>query len=476
MNQKLHPGPHPDADQLNVFVEGADTAREREQTLAHLAECEECRDVVFLMQRPMETSSPAKEMPKERPWQRWFVPAALAGTALAGLAVVLIYVRPWTRVPGSSRQGVAIEKPETAAPATPLVPSGNAAPTAEQQRAENGLATGAAGASAAPQGLGPVAASKTPKATHHPASGRGAIQPTDTVVVAGSAATTPEAGAAPKAAQLDANAAAVQQLPLSGRNAMNLPAPAPSGGAGAAAATDSALEAQQNPPALRVESSNSQGQTALALVGSLSAVSGRVTDASGGAVAGATVALRDASGSTRQAATGSDGSFRLVGIPAGHYDLTVTALGFNSNQQSIDLKPSELATLQPILAVGSVTETVEVTARAPALETDSTGAVSRTELPSRLPIISSVSLGKRMLSLDGAGSLFLSRNAGKSWKKVHPQWTGKPVGIAVSAAQAVEAKDKGETSSSETPPRVFRLTTGLGAQWTSKDGTHWRPQ
>ena len=83
MNQKLHSGPHPDADQLSVFVEGANTAREREQTLAHLAECGECREIVFLMQRPVVASSASEQVPKEWIWQRWLVAAGLAGAALA---------------------------------------------------------------------------------------------------------------------------------------------------------------------------------------------------------------------------------------------------------------------------------------------------------------------------------------------------------------------------------------------------------
>ena len=37
MSRNPHPGTHPDADQLSVFVEGAATAQEREQMLAHLA-------------------------------------------------------------------------------------------------------------------------------------------------------------------------------------------------------------------------------------------------------------------------------------------------------------------------------------------------------------------------------------------------------------------------------------------------------
>lgn len=164
-------------------------------------------------------------------------------------------------------------------------------------------------------------------------------------------------------------------------------------------------------------------------------------------------------------------------MPAGRYELTVTAPGFKINQQSIDLKPSELAMLQPVLAVGAETQTVTVTSSAPLLETESASVSSIVaELPSRLPVASSVSLGKRILSLDRAGSLFVSHNAGKSWKKVAPQWAGKAVTIDIETAEPKEAKRTSETSNLKNPNSVFQLTTDAGAQWISKDGTHWRPE
>jgi hypothetical protein len=256
-------------------------------------------------------------------------------------------------------------------------------------------------------------------------------------------------------------------MPLNGRNITNLQSLAPEA---QTATQQDRSAAQQSLPALRVERPGGQNDT-------LSGVSGRVTDASGAVIPKATVALRDGSGSTRQTATGTDGSFQLTDMPAGRYELTVTAPGFKSNQQSIDLKPSELAMLQPVLAVGAATETVTVTSSAPLLQTESASVSSVTaELPSRLPVASSVSLGKRILSLDLAGSLFLSPNAGKSWKKVNPQWAGKAVTIDIEAAEPNEAQPTSETSGQKNPKSVFQLTTDAGAQWISKDGMHWHPR
>jgi hypothetical protein len=468
VNQKLHSGPHPDADQLSVFVEGADTAREREQTLAHLAECGECREIVFLMQRPVVASSAAEQVPKEWIWQRWLVPAGLAGAALAGLIALLVYVRPGTKVPESIRQSAAVDEAETGARGGPLAPSENTGPSA-QREAKKGSRPGRPAMSTVRQEPGRAADSKAANVGSHPAAAGVANPGTETRLSSGSAAAIAGAAAASKPeaqSGSDLNSAVVQQLPQTGRNVTSLQPPASQPRAQAATPQDS-LETQQNLPALRVERSSGQDET-------LSGVSGRVTDITGAVIPNATVALRDASGSTRQIATGADGGFRLTGVPAGHYDLTVTAAGFRSNQQSIDLKPSEVAMLQPVLAVGERTQTVEVTASAPLIEADSASVAAITaNLPLRLPVASSVSLGKRILSLDGAGSLFVSRNAGKSWKKVHPQWSGKAVRVDLTRPEAA-AKTTTETSGLQSAPSVFQLTTDSGAQWTSKDGTHWR--
>ncbi len=54
MSDLLQPGQHPDADQLSVFVEQALPPHEREQILAHLAICPDCRSIVFLTLPPLE--------------------------------------------------------------------------------------------------------------------------------------------------------------------------------------------------------------------------------------------------------------------------------------------------------------------------------------------------------------------------------------------------------------------------------------
>lgn len=446
MNQNLQRGLHPDPDQLSIFVEGAATERERERMLAHLAECEECRDAVFLMRRPEETPDAQKAAPREWIWRRWLLQAGLATAAVAcGLMVMLVHVKSHS---GGNGQIAVVQQPETPKKekATPTI--GTSAPAAQSEKRKGGLRQGKAPTHTDRQAVGSNASSISSAPPSSSLAEKSRTGP----------AITPQT-------LPDRNSAAATEIPLNGRNATNLQSLAP--GAQSAASQDRS-QAQQSLPALRVERPSGQNDT-------LSGVSGRVTDASGAVIPKATVALRDGSGSTRQTATSADGRFQLTDMPAGHYELTVTAPGFKSNQQSVDLKPRELAMLQPVLAVGAAAETVTVTSTAPLLQTESASVSSvAAELPSRLPVASSVSLGKRILSLDRAGSLFFSHNAGKSWKKVNPQWTGKAVTIDIDTAEPNEAQRT--TANPKYPKSVFQLTTDTGAQWISKDGTHWRPQ
>ena len=98
----------------------------------------------------------------------------------------------------------------------------------------------------------------------------------------------------------------------------------------------------------------------------------------------------------------------------------------------IDLPPREVAVVTPTLSVGSVSETVEVAAAAPStVQTEiSSLAPEPHPLPSKLPVATTLANGKIMLSVDSAGTLFLSKNKGKRWKAVKPVWTGKVVELA----------------------------------------------
>src|SRR5208282_4994621 len=104
-------------------------------------------------------------------------------------------------------------------------------------------------------------------------------------------------------------------------------------------------------------------------------IQGVVQDPSGGVVAGAMVEISyPVSGYDKQATTGKDGSFRFTNVPFNTYHLVVTATGFVSYTQDVDVRSTVPAVVQIGLVVGSAAATsVMVEASAGDLiETDST--------------------------------------------------------------------------------------------------------
>src|SRR5712691_890008 len=101
-----------------------------------------------------------------------------------------------------------------------------------------------------------------------------------------------------------------------------------------------------------------------AQIGSL--LFGTVTDAHGAVIPGATVTYTNpATGATRTVKTGPDGAYVFQQIPAGVYDLTVSAAGFKVAKQSgVEVRVNESARTNVQLVVGSVDTTIEVKARA----------------------------------------------------------------------------------------------------------------
>lgn len=480
MNQEFQTGIHPDADQLSVFVEGAATSREQERMLLHLAECAECRKAVFFMQ-PHEETQPVTRTPAKGWIRRRLLPVGLPAAALA-CVLVAVMVHIWTRDSAlrNAQQVASLRKPEVLPKTT--------APSADSEMDQR---------------------SGTQERSRAPAPNRSRQEnlnlPTLNLPESSGQAAAKVAAPETTAANLSANAPVGHaggsaggviggispELPLNGRNfsrpqnfAKLQQIPAPSGAQDAASQND--LAKKKDLGGLMIEQASGQDKT-------LAEVSGHITDQSGAAISGASVSLRDAAGKTRQTTTSADGSFHLAELPAGRYELTATASGFKTTEQSIELNPSQVAMLEPVLDVGKVSETVEVASAAAQLQTESAN-VSQVDagrvvtempsvgravaVPSGLPVAASVSHGKRFLSLDSESNLFLSRNGGKKWKKIRPQWTGKAVRIELTPAYSSEAplKPENETLGKASEAAVFLLTTDAGTVWTSKDGAHWHQQ
>jgi hypothetical protein len=173
------------------------------------------------------------------------------------------------------------------------------------------------------------------------------------------------------------------------------------------------------------------------------------------------------------AVTDKSGEFLIAGLPPGQYDLQVTRPGFQPAKKKVEVRKDELARADSSLSVGSLSESVEVTASSATLNTESSMArmaakksvaaeMDLVSLPSKLAAIATASKGKVTLTADSAGTLYRSDNAGRTWKAVKAVWQGKVVELAADPPASGAA--------------AFRLKTDTGAAWLSRDGNHWSAQ
>jgi hypothetical protein len=101
---------------------------------------------------------------------------------------------------------------------------------------------------------------------------------------------------------------------------------------------------------------------------------GTVTDASGAPIKGAAVTATDVDrGTTWTTQTNDSGAYDLLRLPIGNYTVKVASPGFQTAVQSgFALVLNQTARVDMRLKVGKASETIEVTAAAPLLQTDTT--------------------------------------------------------------------------------------------------------
>jgi hypothetical protein len=530
MSDYIHPGPHPDADQLNAFMEGVLPEHERLESLAHLAECSRCRQLVFLAQEPETALVAAKITPM---WRSWFGLVPVFSAALAGAVLVIVFLHlhhtakepvpnqvarveplppvitaptqqspvetktaPLKLKPATRQVAVAQPQPapvvQTQQPPVSQTQQNSLSQTNQNSVTQANQSTfGQMGGAVFPHG--PAANQALPRRYRGAASGQGyalnnPAAPSDNAVAktsihgtlfpnnpdanASGTAMAPAPAAAPPLLQDKAVAASrPQQLPINGRNA-SLSSRDEIGGL--------ATSSLNGPLRLSVEHNHGS-------VGGLSEVTGLVTDPSGAVVPRATVTARrlvETAGS--EATTDASGRFTLAALPAGKYEVRITAPGFATVSQQIELQSRDLALLTSVLPIGAMSEAVTVNAETTQIETESEDnrrALKRKRLlPGKLPTVTSVSIGNRTLALDSEGTLFLSKDGEKHWQTIKPSWQGQisqlvllPARPPSSVTQSQNANlDVGAAGLAVSPKR-FQLTTDAHAVWISKDGVHWRP-
>jgi len=103
-------------------------------------------------------------------------------------------------------------------------------------------------------------------------------------------------------------------------------------------------------------------------------IQGVVHDSSGAVVSGAKVVATNVDTNfSKEAVSGSDGTYRILALPAGSYKLAVTAPGFRAfTETGIQVQVNDQLKYDVILNVGTVSEHVEIVANAVQVQTEST--------------------------------------------------------------------------------------------------------
>src|SRR5258708_11486173 len=107
-------------------------------------------------------------------------------------------------------------------------------------------------------------------------------------------------------------------------------------------------------------------------------LAGTVSDSSGAVIPNAEVAITNsATGVTRTVSSGSAGLYTAPNLLPGIYDIRITAPGFSTQvQKGITLTVGAQQSLDIMMQVGQVRQTVEVTTEAPTVELTSPTSIA----------------------------------------------------------------------------------------------------
>jgi len=389
MSELLQAGQHPDADQLSAFVEHTLPVHEQQQTLAHLAVCPACRQIVALSLPPggeVQTWQP--EAVRRRWLPRWH--PAWAGIPAVALILLFLLVRNGGMT--AHRPSAPAQMADAHPPAAPPPPVASAVP--ETAREPEPLARYSNKKHAAPavRKLPPVMQS-----TREPAEVRGTA---GGVLggIAGTAGVPPQPAApgrsfvpGPATAGGPVTALAVDRV----QSDFSIPGPLPShlgilsmasrGNQRLAIDTDHHVffsdddgrnwKASPSPwkgraVSVALNSAVSFGSVRAALKISShpaattgSTLSGTVKDPAGAVIPGATVTAGNSSGVlVGSATTDSQGQYRMDALAPGSYGIVVQATGFETQSFAAKVAAAQQAVADITLRPGSAAQTVSIEA------------------------------------------------------------------------------------------------------------------
>lgn len=216
-----------------------------------------------------------------------------------------------------------------------------------------------------------------------------------------------------------------------------------------------------------------------AQLGNSGSIVGVVKDPTGGVVVGAKVEVTNpVSGFHRETTTDDEGVFHFTNVPFNPYHLVVTATGFDSYSQDLDVRSTVPTNLQMSLKIGAASASVTVEAKAedlvekdPSFHTDvDTSLIERLPLESQSSSVSSlVTLGSPGVVADSNGLFHaLGDHAENSFSV-----DGQPITdqqskvfsnqIPLDSIQSIEAVSGG-------PPAEYGDKTSLVIKVTTRSG------
>lgn len=100
-------------------------------------------------------------------------------------------------------------------------------------------------------------------------------------------------------------------------------------------------------------------------------IEGTVKDASGALIPGVEIVLSNLeTGSARESISDDEGRFRFANVPHGRYRLAASLTGFKTSTSAFRLEVAGFQTINFLMKIGDVTETVEVVAAVQRVNTE----------------------------------------------------------------------------------------------------------
>ena len=505
---------HPDADLLTAFAEQSLPAAERGIVLDHLARCGDCRDVVALALPPTEVLETAVR-PVRSTWLTWpvlrwgFVAAGVVIVASVGVVQLRKHSTPsdLATFSGPSSQVARQEaRPQlTTPPSSAPTPNPDMDTVMSDRIAEAGKTNGVAneGKTAVPAAPPPPALIRPFRGTTRSTFGRsvgGPILPS-------------QFQNNTNAQQQASNGVATSALPQPADqlySAKQSPAANQAVVAGAAAPTAD-VEGARLEGQLRDQSADSQLFAEKSSVSktkppvtqpAAGQIAGYVVDTSGAVVPNARITVTPATtGKSATAVTDSQGAFLIAGLPTGNYKAQAQAPGFNTTVQDLSYDASRPSTYNFTLNVGSVSETVLVSAQNTLLQTDAStapGSVAggkSSQIPTNgrnFTQLVALSPGQQPLwSIGSTGTLERSFDQGKTWQAVNVNaspTSSASLEIIARESRAKEAPKEKDVNKKarkqEFASSTFRAVTAAGSEvWAGGSagalyhsldaGNHW---